>query len=109
MLEEEIQKIIDNDRTQSQQTAIQKSPNSTPTTAKCLKKDTLLTMLTEIIIIEHSGASDSTTSAGADEVNHFSSKPLVDYKVAVPLSGGVSTRLGFLYWHKLLGIYSVEQ
>ena len=107
MLEEEIQKIIDNDRTQSQQTAVQKSPNSTPTTAKCLKKDTLLTMLTEII--EHSGASDSTTSAGADKVNHFSSEPLVDYKVAVPLSGEDSTRIGFLYWHKLLGVYSVEQ
>ena len=61
MLEEEIQKTIDNDRTQSQQTAIQKSPNSTPPTAKFLKKDTLLTMLTEII--EHSGA---------DEVNCFS-------------------------------------
>ena len=107
MLEEEIQKTIDNDRTQLQQTAVQKSPNSTPLTAKCLKKDTLLTMPTEII--EHSGASDSTTSAGADEVNHFSSEPLVDYKVAVPLSGEVSTRLGFLYWHKLLGVYSVEQ
>ena len=75
MLEEEIQKIIDNDRIQSQQTAIQKSPNSTASIAKCLKKDTLLTMLTEII--EHSGASDSTTSAGADEVNRFSSEPLV--------------------------------
>ena len=99
MLEEEIQKIIDNDRTHSQQTAVQKSPNSTPPTAKCLKKDTLLTMLTKII--EHSGTSDSTTSAGADEVNHFSSEPLVDYKVVVPLSGGVSTRLGFLYWYKL--------
>ena len=106
-MEEEIQKTIDNDRTQLQQTAVQKSPNSTPPTAKYLKKDTLLTMLTEII--EHSGASDSTTSAGADEVNYFSSEPLVDYKVAVPLSGGVSTKLGFLYWHKLLGIYSVEQ
>ena len=57
------------------------------------------------MLIEHSGASDSTTSAGADEVNHFSSEPLVDYKVAVPLSGGVSTRLGFLYWHKLLGVF----
>ena len=81
---EEIQKIIDNDRTQSQQTAVQKSSNSTAFTAKCLKKDTLLTMLTEIT--EHSGASDSTTSAGADEVILLSSKPLVDYKVAVPLS-----------------------
>ena len=107
MLKEEIQKIIDNDRTQSQQTAVQKSPNSTPPTPKCLKKDTLLTMLTEII--GHSGASDSTTSVGADEVNHFSSEPLVDYKVAVPLSDGVSTRLGFLYLNKLLGVYSVEQ
>ena len=64
-------------------------------------------MLTEII--EHSGASDSTTSTGADKVNHFSSELLVDYKVVVPLSGGVSTRLGFLYWHKLLDVYSVEQ
>ena len=48
------------------------------------KERHLLTMLTEII--EHSGASDSTTSAGVDEVNHFSSEPLVDYKVTVPLS-----------------------
>ena len=63
MLVEEIQKTINNDRTQSQQTAVQKSPNSTPTTAKCLKKDTLLTMLTEII---EDSARDSTTSAGID-------------------------------------------
>ena len=31
MLEEEIQKIIDNDRTHSQQSAVQKSPNSSQT------------------------------------------------------------------------------
>ena len=85
MLEEEVQKIIDNDRSHPSQS--QESQRSSPSQSAVLpvpkrpKKDTLLTMLSEII--EDSGASDSNTSA-SDEVERFLGEPVVDYKLGNP-------------------------
>ena len=79
---EEVQKIIDNDRFHPPQ-----SKHSSPLQSavlpvlKCPKKDTLFTILSEII--EDSGpVNDSTISV--DEVDPFLAEPVVDYKLGNP-------------------------
>ena len=85
MLEEEIQKVMadkDDDLSHSRQqspSSVSRVGSLTSPVPKRAKKDTLLTMYSEII--EDSGASSSSS---ADEVECFLSEPLVDYKVGNP-------------------------
>jgi len=79
MLEEEIQKFApSDDSSQSRQEVRPRSPS--PPAQKHARKDTLLTMYTEII--EDSGSSSSNYSA--DKLELFLSEPLVDCKTSSP-------------------------
>ena len=79
MLDEEMQKIVDEDNSllSREQSVASRSP--TPPSPKRAKKDTLLTMYPEII--ENSGAS---ASASVDEVECYLGEPFVDYKNGNP-------------------------
>ena len=85
MLEEEIQKVMadkDDDSSHSRQqlpSSVSRVGSLTSPVPKRAKKDTLLTMYSEII--EDSGVSSSSS---ADEVECFLSEPLVDYKIDNP-------------------------
>ena len=80
MLEEEIQKIAPGEDflSQSRQEGRPRTPS--PPTQKRARKDTLLTMYTEIL----EGLGSSSFSYSADELELFLSKPLVDYKTGSP-------------------------
>ena len=78
MLDEEMQKIVDEDNSIVSREQSVSSRSSTPS-PKRAKKDTLLTMYSEII--ENSGAS---ASVSLDEVECYLGEPLLDYKSGNP-------------------------
>jgi len=78
MLDEEMQKIVDEDSSLVSGEQSGSSRSSTPL-PKCAKKDTLPTMYSEII--ENSGAS---ASVSLDEVECYLGEPLLDYESGNP-------------------------